>query len=529
MRRRRTILLAAGLLAGVLAAGWWATDAWREQAPGIPENWSPLARLPRIQPDYGGVVIPPNIAPLNFVVQERGTAWYVLVEDAEGRSLAVHSGDGCIRFPVGPWKDLLAQNRGKQLTVDVYARNEDLVWQRFQPLEWKVAREDIDSHLIYRMMDAVYNVFKYLGIYERNLETFEERPILFNSTFGRGCVNCHTFSQNRPSPMLLHARPGGNLSIGAGLLLARGDKAERVATRTQASPKPANVIAWHPSGDLAAFSVNWYGQFMHGAGQEVREVIDLDSDLSIVDLRTGEVSADPGIANSSRLESFPCWSPDGEHLYFSSAPRLPRRTKVSPLEDYPKVKYDLMRIAYHHATKTWGKPEVLLAAATAGKSLLQPRVSPDGRHLVFCACDHGPFPAFREDSDLWLMDLTDRSYQRLAANSPRSESWHCWSSNSRWLVFSSRRDNGLVARPYFCYVAPTGQSGKAFLLPQSDPSFYDAHLKTYNLPELITGPLEVSERELLRAMYSPATDAAIMSTPEAHDPETDQVSGPSMQ
>lgn len=529
MRRHRTILLAAGLLAGALAAGWWAMGERRKQGPEILKNPTPLARLPCIQPDYGGVVIPPNIAPLNFVVQEPGTAWYVLVEDNEGRSLSVHSRDGRIRFPLRPWRDLLTQNRGKQLTVNVYARNEDLVWQHFQALKWTVAEEDIDTHLIYRMMDAVYNVYKYLGIYQRNLETFEEKPILFNSTFGRGCVNCHTFCQNRPSPMLLHARPGGNSSIGAGLLLARGDKAERVATRTQASPKPANVIAWHPNGDLAAFSVNWYGQFMHGAGMEVREVIDLESDLSVVDLRTGEVSTDPGIANPRRLESFPCWSPDGRHLYFSSAPQLPRRSKVSPLEDYPQVKYDLMRIAYDHATKTWGKPEVLLAAATAGKSLLQPRVSPDGRHVVFCACDHGPFPAFREDSDLWLMNLADRSYQRLAANSPRSESWHCWSSNSRWLVFSSRRDNGLVARPHFCYVASSGQSGKAFLLPQNDPRFYDAHLKTYNLPELITGPLEVSERELLRAMYSPATDAGIIPNPETPDPQMDQASEPWMQ
>lgn len=529
MTRRRTILLAAGLLTGLLAAGWWATATWRESGQAGPDAWTALARLPCIQPDYGGVIIPPNIAPLNFVVQEPGAAWYVLVEGAQGGSLAVHSQDGRIRFPLSPWKNLLAQNRGRQLTVAVYAKSEDGAWQRFRAMEWTVAQEDIDSHLVYRMMDAVYNVYMYLGIYQRNLETFEEKPILFNSTFGRGCVNCHTFSNNRPSPMLLHARSGGDSSIASGLILARGDKAERVATRTQASPVPANVISWHPSGALAAFSVNWYGQFMHGAGQEVREVIDLDSDLSIVDLRTGEVSSPPGIANPSRLESFPCWSPDGKHLYFSSAPRLPRRTKVSPLEDYPKVKYDLMRIAYDDAAKKWGEPEVLLAAATVGKSLLEPRVSPDGRYVVFCACDYGPFPAFREDSDLWLMDLTDRSHRRLAANSPRSESWHCWSSNSRWLVFSSRRDNGLVARPYFCYVDPSGQSGKAFLLPQSDPRFYEGHLKTYNLPELITGPLEVSERELLRAMRSPAADAGIVSYPETPGPEMDQASGPATQ
>jgi hypothetical protein len=500
------LVIVAGLAAGLSAVtAWWV---WRGH--DVPSEWTLATRPPRIRPDYSRTVIPPNIAPLNFVVEEPGTAYYVRVAGAEGPSLAVRSGDGRVQIPPGPWRALLAQNRGKPLSVETYVGDPDHGWQRFEAIQWNVAEEEIDPYLVYRVLDAVYDVYKYLGIYQRNLESFDESPLLFNSVFNRGCVNCHSFLNNRPATFLLHSRPGLDESIAAGPILVREGKAARVKTRTEARPFAPHVTSLHPSGDLAAFSVNWFGQFMRGTGTETREVVDLDSDLAIVDFRTGDVSTSPGIADPDRLETFPSWSPDGKHLFFSSAPRLWKKTAFAPLKDYKQVKYDLMRIPYDVAAGTWGKPELLLAAGTTGKSILQPRASPDGRYLLFCMCDHGPFPAFQEDSDLYLMDLANRSYRRLErANSPRSESWHSWSSNSRWIAFSSRRDNGLVARPYLFYLDRSGQDHKAFLLPQHDPRFYDTSLNTYNVPELITGPITVPEKVLLDALRTPAPDAEI--------------------
>jgi hypothetical protein len=504
MKRRRAVLLTAGMAAGLLIlSAWWA---WPRLA--LPNDWTLLARSPRIRPDYRAAVIPPNIAPLNFVVDEPGTAYYVRIDAPEGPSLAVPSADGGIRIPPRSWKAILSQNRGRSLSVEVFVRDQNHRWQRFQAFSWTVALEPIDPYLVYRLLDPIFNRYHHLGIYQRNLEADDQSPVLFNASIGMGCVNCHAFPSNRPDPFLLHARYGVGESVSPGLLVARGGKAGRVSTRTETTPKPAGFTAWHPSGTLAAFSINNTVQFVHGTGTEVREVFDRNSDLAIVDFRTGAVSSPPAISDPARLETFPAWSPDGKYLYFCSAPRAAWDIEESLPEDYRKVKYDLMRIRYTIASNTWGKPELLLAAAETGKSILQPRASPDGRYLLFCMCDHGPFPAFREDSDLYLMDLANRRYRRLAANSPRSESWHCWSSNSRWIVFSSRRDNGLVAWPYLCYVDRSGQDHQPFLLPQSDPRFYDTCLKTYNLPELITGPITVSEQELVRALQTEAPNAA---------------------
>lgn len=500
-----------GVIAALLAGGLLAAAAWWDFRGGeVPAAAVPAGRLPRIRPDYTETVVPPNIAPLNFFVDEPGAAYCVRVAGAAGPPLEVHSSDGRIQFPLEAWKSLLARNRGGPLSVEVFAREQGPSWRRFDAFQWKVAEEAIDPYLVYRMLDAVFDYYKYLGVYERNLESFEERCLLFNANFHRGCVNCHSFVQNRPSPFLIHTRPGPDDSVDVGPILVREGKAERVKTRTEAVPRAAFATSWHPSGELAAFCVNWFGQFMRATGAEPREVLDLESDLAIVDFRKGEVATSPGIADPDRLETFPNWSADGKHLFFSSAPRRWMKTDFDPLKDFGQVKYDLMRIGYDIAGNRWGEPELLLSAAAAGKSLLQPRASPDGRYLLFCMCDYGPFPAFQESSDLAIMDLADRSWRRLdKASSPRSESWHCWSSNSRWIVFSSRRDNGLMARPYIGYLDRSGRDHKPFLLPQRDPLFYDTCLRTYNIPELVTGPVTFPEKDLLDAICSPAPDAGI--------------------
>ena len=135
-------------------------------------------------------------------------------------------------------------------------------------------------------------------------------------------------------------------------------------------------------------------------------------------------------------------------------------------------------------------------------SILEPRISPDGRFLLFCMCKYGVFPVFRPSSDLYMMDLRSGGYRRLEINSEYSESWHSWSSNSRWIAFSSKRLDGLFTRPFFSYVEADGRVRKPFILPQKDPEFYHSFLRTFSVPELITGPVRVSQKALVGAIRS---------------------------
>jgi hypothetical protein len=118
-------------------------------------------------------------------------------------------------------------------------------------------------------------------------------------------------------------------------------------------------------------------------------------------------------------------------------------------------------------------------------------------------CDYGNFPVYQPSSDLYLMDLATRKYRRLTCNSPRCDSFHSWSSNSRWIVFSSKRADGLFSRPHFAAIDERGESSKPFVLPQQDPRFYDCFIRNFNAPELVRAPVTVSERELARVLCRP--------------------------
>jgi hypothetical protein len=195
-----------------------------------------------------------------------------------------------------------------------------------------------------------------------------------------------------------------------------------------------------------------------------------------------------------------------------------------PLQ-YDKIQYDLVRIAYDAATGRWGQVETVVAAARLGKSISLPQISPDGRFLMFCGHDYGSFPIFQPGSDLYMLDLSllrtpgEAAPRRLdEINSPRSDSYHTWSSNSRWVLFSSKREDGLFARLYIAHLEDGGRFGKPFVLPQQDPEFYGRCLMTYNRPELLAEPVTVSPAELARAMNTAAGSAPASPSGEPWQP-----------
>jgi Tol biopolymer transport system component len=254
---------------------------------------------------------------------------------------------------------------------------------------------------------------------------------------------------------------------------------------------------------------------------EVRDVVDLDSALACYDVDSQEVTCPEPLAQKDRLETYPTWSPDGKTLYFCSGPVLWEDRDTVPPEHYDKLQYDLKRVSYNSQTLQWGPVETVLSAETTGLSILLPRVSPDGRFLLFCMCQYGCFPVYQPSSDLYLMDLASGEYHKLGLNSDYSESWHSWSSNSRWIAFSSKRQGGSLTRTYLSYVDKSGQAHKAFVLPQKDPALYESQLETYSVPELLKTRVTVSPSRLARAARSdpavtvdiPITGATPSATP----------------
>ncbi len=447
-------------------------------------------RPARIKPDYTDTVIPPNIAPLNFVITESADKYKVKIHSNSGKEISLSTGSAKIDIPADKWNSLLQANRGNKLLIDISARDKSRQWTTFGTIKCTIATENIDSHIAYRFIKPLHNWWKNVAIHQQNLETSDRSIILHGKTFANGCVNCHAFQNNSPDRMFLGIRSN---TYGSATLLADNGQAEKIPTKW-------GYTAWHPKGNIAAYSINKVRQFFHMAGMEVRDVVDLDSAILYYSLYSKKVKTAPGLSDKQRLETYPTWSPDGKYLYFCSAPMLWTDMETVPPQNYDKVKYDLMRISYDLDTDTWGQPETVLSAADTGRSILLPRISPDGRFLVCCMCDYGCFPIYQPNSDLYLVDLQTAEYRKMDCNSPFSESWHSFSSNGRWLAFSSKRRGGLLTRTFITYIDDTGKEHKPFILPQKDPTYYDSCLQTFSVPELITGPVKVSQRSLARAV-----------------------------
>jgi hypothetical protein len=446
---------------------------------------SQTARPPRLSPDYAGVVIPPNIAPLNFKIQEPGARYQVEIHSLKGEPIAISTRSPSIRIPAGKWRALLRANPGGPLCFDVSVRDARGEWSRFQTVTNSIAAEDIDRTLVYRLLKPLYSLYVNVGIYQRDLESFEERPVLENGKTEKGCLNCHTPLNHRPDTFAFHTRSPGKIQP---MILVVSNQVARV-------DKTMGYMSWHPSGRLLAFSANKLNLFYHTHG-ETRDVFDSNSNLGIYRLDSNNIVVPPALALPDRNETWPSWAPDGRYLYYCSAPRL-------PMERFRQVRYDLMRIGYNIEQDRWGEPEVLLAAEHTGLSAAQPRVSPNGRWLVVTLARYGNFPIYQPSADLYVIDLRTREGRRLGINSDQADSWHEWSANGHWLVFSSKRLDGLFARPFFSYVDDQGQFYKPFVLPQADPAFYESYLKTFNVPELVTGPITVKEADLARAVLNP--------------------------
>lgn len=460
---------------------------------------------PRLQPDYVGIVVPPNIAPLNFRILESGVTFRVAWRAPHGNPIQITSRTPVIRIPQNRWAELLRANIGESLLCEIAAQDSQGRWTQFVTITNQIAREEIDNYIAYRLLKPLYNTYRHIGIYQRDLRSFEQQTILENDEVHSQCLNCHTFLNRRPDTFALHTRTSTNLHP---MVLVLSNQISRV-------DQTMGYLSWHPSGRLLAFSANKLSLFSHTVG-ETRDVYDAQSDLGIYRVDSNLTVYPPPISLTNRNETWPNWSPDGRYLYYSAA-------DPKPLEQFRKIRYDLMRVSYDINHDRWGEPEMLVSSQETGLSACEPRVSPDGRFVMFCLCNYGNFPIYQTNTDLYLLDVAARKFRRLEINSPQADSWHCWSSNGRWVVFSSKRLDGLFARPFFTHMDQNGEFSKPFLLPQQDPDFYDSFLQTVNLPEFVLGPVQVTQDHLAHGFLNPRRDLVPrMASPKTNSPDASQ-------
>ena len=459
----------------------------RENATAVAGSEGPLV----IYPDYKEVTVPANIAPLNFRYAMRGVRKARTTFTLDGKSVTIKGAE--VEWRLGAWKAFLADAAGRTITVEAEAVVEGKPvsdrWQIF------VSEDTIDGYLTYRLIEPSYQMFNEVSIVERCVENFDEVVICDYKHTDNACMNCHVHGQSRGDYSLYYIRgPHG------GAILNK-DGALRKLTLNAPGMLSGTVYGeLHPSGRFGVFSTNVIIPSFHTLAGERMEVYDTASDLTVADFDNNLMINVPHVARADKFETFPCFSADGDAVYYCVADTLPVPQEIQ------KVKYDLVRAAFDANTgRISEQADTVWSGRAHDASACHPKASPDGRWLMFSAANYGTFPLFHTECTLQLMDLKTGETRPLdEIKGDKSDSYHSWSSNSRWFVFASKRGDGQYGKPYFCHLDADGHTTKPFVLPQKSSRFYGYNLKSFNVPDLGDRSTGMTVRDARRMFKSPS-------------------------
>jgi len=316
------------------------------------------------------------------------------------------------------------------------------------------------------------------------------------------CANCHSFS-------------GDGKTMGIDMDGPQNDKGlyAAVALKPQTVVRSEDMISWNPSRD-PRFAFNRVG-FMSQVSPDGRYVLTMLGSpdrmpqekyyvanfkdyrflqvfyptrgvLFWYDRRTGQRHTLPGADDPDLVQTNGVWSPDGKSIVFARARAAdpypqgrPMATRANDPNEIP-IQYDLYRIRFNDGRG--GRAEPIAGASANGMSNSFPKVSPDGRWIVFVEAHNGE--VMRPDGQLYIVPFSGGQARRLNANMSPMNSWHSWSPNGRWLVFSSK-SRGPYTRMFLTHIDEKGNDSPAILIEGAT-----AANRAVNLPEFVNIPAD---------------------------------------
>jgi tetratricopeptide (TPR) repeat protein len=314
------------------------------------------------------------------------------------------------------------------------------------------------------------------------------------------CANCHSFSADGKTMGMDMDGPQNDKG-----LYALADVKPRMSIRNQ------DMISWNPSQDRQ-FGLNRVG-FMSQVSPDGQYVLTTVSGagtaplnnfyvVNFTDYRflqvfyptrgilawysraTGQREPLPGANDPRYVQTDGVWSPDGKYIVFARAeakdPYPPDARRPGSANDpaETRIQYDLYRVPFNGGKG--GVPEPVAGASANGMSNTFPKVSPDGRWIVFVKCKNGQL--MRPDSQLYIVPAQGGEARRMRCNTALMNSWHSFSPNGRWLVFSSKIRSPYT-QMYLTHIDGAGNDSPAILIDNAT-----AANRAVNLPEFVNIP-----------------------------------------
>jgi len=203
--------------------------------------------------------------------------------------------------------------------------------------------------------------------------------------------------------------------------------------------------------------------------------------LAWYDRESRQLKPLPGADDPDFVHTNAAWSPDGKWIVFARArarDAYPPGTPMAERANDPnetQIQYDLFRIPFNSGRG--GKAEPVAGASGNGMSNSFPKVSPDGKWIVYVQARNGLL--MRPDSELYIVPFEGGTPRRMNCNTPLMNSWHSFSPNGRWLVFSSK-SRSPYTQMFLTHIDENGNDSPAILVENAT-----AANRAVNIPEFV--------------------------------------------